>query len=127
MTIAEVSKRFDISIDTLRYYERIGLIPDVRRTSSGIRDYSEGDCNWVGFVKCMRDAGISVDSLNEYVSLFKKGEAAKDKRRQILITQRDDIVRRAAELQGIIEKLNYKIEHYDDTIIPAERKLIWLE
>lgn len=54
MTIAEVSKKFDISADTLRYYERIGLLPPVRRTSGGIRDYTQEDCNWVEFIKCMR-------------------------------------------------------------------------
>ena len=53
MTIAEVSKKYDISADTLRYYERIGLIPPVHRTSGGIRDYTEDDCNWVGCV-CVR-------------------------------------------------------------------------
>ena len=54
MKINEVSKMYDITADTLRYYERIGLIPTVNRNESGIRDYTETDCNWVNFAKCMR-------------------------------------------------------------------------
>ena len=57
MTIAEVSRKMDISADTLRYYERIGLIPPVKRSKSGIRDYSEKDLGWISFAKCMRGAG----------------------------------------------------------------------
>ena len=56
MTISEVSKKYDITADTLRYYERIGLIPPVPRTKSGVRDYDESSCNWVNFIKCMRSA-----------------------------------------------------------------------
>ena len=70
MKINEVSKMYDITADTLRYYERIGLIPTVNRNENGIRDYTETDCNWVNFAKCMRTAGISVESLIEYVALF---------------------------------------------------------
>ncbi len=54
MTISEVSKKYDITADTLRYYERIGLIPPVPRTKSGLRDYDESSCNWVNFIKCMK-------------------------------------------------------------------------
>ena len=54
MTIAEVSKKYELSADTLRYYERIGLIPPVPRTRSGIRDYDESSCGWVEVTKCMR-------------------------------------------------------------------------
>lgn len=52
MTIAEVSRQFDITPDTLRYYERIGLIPPVPRTKSGIRDYDQTSCSWIEFIKC---------------------------------------------------------------------------
>ncbi|MBP1309369.1 DNA-binding transcriptional MerR regulator [Paenibacillus sp. 1182] len=55
MLIAEVSKKFELSQDTLRYYERIGLIPRVNRNKSGIRDYTEEDCRWVEYIKCMRE------------------------------------------------------------------------
>lgn len=80
MTIAEVSKKYGLSADTLRYYERIGLIPGVRRKENGIRDYSESDCNWVEFIKCMRAAGIQVEALIEYVALFQQGDDTQEAR-----------------------------------------------
>ena len=75
MTITEVSKRYDLSADTLRYYERIGLIPPVNRNKSGIRDFTEEDCKWVEFIKCMRGAGLSIEVLTEYVQLFQQGNS----------------------------------------------------
>ena len=67
MTIAEVSRAYDISADTLRYYERVGLLPSIGRTSGGIRNYSEEDCRWVEYIKCMRSAGVSVETLVEWL------------------------------------------------------------
>ena len=74
MTIAEVSQKFDISADTLRYYERIGLIPPVPRSKSGIRDYDEESCGWIEMMKCMRKAGVQIEALIEYVTLFRQGD-----------------------------------------------------
>lgn len=79
MTIAEVAKEYNISADTLRYYERIGLLPAVNRTQGGIRDYNEADCRWVEFIKCMRSAGLSVEALTEYVMLAQKGNRLSNK------------------------------------------------
>ena len=75
MTIAEVSKQYNISADTLRYYERIGLIPPVNRNKNGIRDYTDEDCKWVDFIKCMRSAGLPIEVLIEYVTLFRQGNS----------------------------------------------------
>lgn len=123
MTIAEVSKMMDISADTLRYYERIGLIPPVARTKSGIRDYGERDLGWIGFAKCMRSAGISIEALIEYVALFQQGDDTIATRKQILIDQREELVQKIEEMQNTLEYLNGKLEHYEDTLVPKERKL----
>ena len=70
MTIAQVSKQYDISADTLRYYERSGLIPPVPRNKSGIRDYDEESCRWIELMKCMRKAGVQIEALIEYCLLY---------------------------------------------------------
>ena len=113
MTIAEVSKEYNISADTLRYYERIGLLPAVHRTQGGIRDYNEADCRWVEFIKCMRSAGLSVEALTEYVMLAQKGESTFEQRKQILIEQREHLRQRIQDLQESLERLNFKISNYD--------------
>lgn len=74
MKIAEVSKRYDISADTPRYYERVGLLRHVPRNASGIRDYDETSCKAVEFLKCMRSAGVSIEALIEYMDLFDEGD-----------------------------------------------------
>lgn len=123
MTITQVSQKYDLTADTLRYYERIGLIPAVGRTKGGIRDYSETDCGWVEFIKCMRSAGIGVEALIEYVTLFQQGDDTRAVRKQILMEQREQLLARMDEMQSILQRLNTKIEHYGDTVAEAERKL----
>lgn len=123
MTIAEVSKKFDISQDTLRYYERIGLIPRVNRNRSGIRDYSEEDCRWVEFIKCMRSAGLPIETLIEYVGLFQQGEATFEVRKELLIEQRKQLIARMEDMQKTLERLNYKIETYEKSVVEKEKEL----
>ena len=106
MTIAEVSKKYDISADTLRYYDRIGLIPPVPRTKSGIRDYDEVSCGWIELMKCMRAAGVQIEALIEYVALFQQGDETIDARKAILIEQ---LIERMADMQRSLDRLNVKI------------------
>ena len=96
MKIAEVSKRYGVSTDTLRYYERIGLLRHVPRNKSGIRDYDEASCNAVEFVKCMRDAGMSIESLVEYMELLEQGDETTAARKELLLRQGDEIRERIA-------------------------------
>lgn len=124
MTITEVSKKYDMTVDTLRYYERIGLLPPVNRAKSGFRDYTEENCNWVSFIKCMRAAGISVEALVEYVALFQQGDATREARRQILMDQREQLRLRVEELQGTLDLLDRKIDSYDQWNPGAEERLL---
>lgn len=123
MSIKEVAKKFGLTPDTLRYYERIGLIPSVGRTLGGIRDYQEEDCRWIEFIKCMRAAGLPVEILIEYVKLFQQGDETFDARKMLLIEQRDTLAVRIAEMQDTLNRLNMKIERYEKTIVPIENEL----
>ena len=123
MKIAEVSKQYGLSADTLRYYERIGLLPGVRRNESGIRDYSEQDCARVQFVKCMRGAGVSIEALIEYMQLFEQGEQTATARKTLLEEQRELVEKRIADMQAGLDRLNAKIENYENTIRDCEKKL----
>lgn len=127
MTIAEVSKKYNISQDTLRYYERIGLIPQVPRTKSGIRNYDEASCGWVEMMKCMRKAGVQIEALIEYVDLFQKGDDTIEARKNILVDQRDQLISRMEEMQDSLDRLNQKIENYDRDMRNAEKRLRDLE
>ena len=115
MTIGEVSEKFGITTDTLRYYERIGLIPPVPRKKNGIRDYDENACGWVSFIKCMRSAGVQIEALTEYVSLL-QANTGLERRKNILIEQRAKLQAQEENLRSTIERLDYKIEHYQELI-----------
>ena len=113
MTIAEVSKLYDISADTLRYYERIGLIPPVPRTAGGIRDYDEASCKWISLMKCLRAAGVQIEALVEYTALAQQGDETQAARKAILVEQRAQLTARIAEMQQSLDRLEKKIEYYD--------------
>ncbi len=123
MTIAEVSKQYNISADTLRYYERIGLIPPVNRNKNRIRDYTDEDCKWVDFIKCMRSAGLPIEVLIEYVTLFRQGNSTIEARKEILIEQRGILEEKINFMTATLERLNYKIDNYDTIILSAENRL----
>lgn len=123
MTITEVSKKYEITPDTLRYYERIGLIPPVPRTKGGIRDYDEESCRWIELMKCMRRAGVQIEALIEYVALFKQGDETLDARKKILIEQRNRLADRMEDMQASLERLNEKIRLYESGLMKTENLL----
>lgn len=123
MTISEVSEKLALPPDTLRYYERIGLIPRVNRNKSGIRDYTEEDCRWVEFIKCMRNAGLPVEVLIEYVGLFQQGDATMEARKELFIEQRKQLLARMEDMKSTLERLEYKIAVYEQAIVQKEKEL----
>lgn len=127
MKIMEVSERYGISSDTLRYYERIGLIPPVHRNGSGIRDYNELDIRRVEFIKCMRSAGLPIEVLIEYVGLVQQGDTTIKARKEILKEQRAQLLARMKEMQNTLEILDRKIEVYENAVLKKEKEIIEME
>ena len=127
MKISEVSEQYELSADTLRYYERVGLLPPVNRSESGIRDYNELDIRRVDFIKCMRSAGLPIEVLIEYFNLVQQGDQTIEARKEILIEQREQLLVRMAEMQETLDLLNYKIEVYENAVLKAEKAMIQVE
>ena len=123
MTIAEVSEKYQISADTLRYYEKEGLIPYISRSEGGVRNYTEEDCARIGFVKCMRSAGLSIEVLKQYFELFAKGKRTLKTRRDLLATEREKLRARVTELQDTLKRLDYKISVYDKALKSKTKEL----
>ena len=113
MTIAETSKKYGLTADTLRYYERIGLIPPVPRTKGGVRDFDEASCRWIELIKCMRSAGVQIEALIEYGARCRQGEGTEERRKDILVEQRALLLGRMEKMQQSLERLDYKIANYD--------------
>lgn len=127
MRIAEVGERYGISVDTLRYYERIGLIPPVHRNEGGIRDYNDLDLRRVEFIKCMRSAGLSIEVLIEYVDLVQQGDDTIETRKGILKEQRELLLARMKELQKTLDVLDHKIDVYENAVLKKEKGIVQIE
>ena len=124
MKIAEVSQQYKISTDTLRYYERVGLIPTVNRNGSGIRDYNELDIRRVEFIKCMRSAGLPIEVLIDYVALVQQGDETTNARKDILKEQRELLLTRMQEMQKTLDILDHKIEVYENAVLKKEKRIV---
>lgn len=127
MKISEVSQQCGLSQDTLRYYERIGLLPPVNRINGGIRDYGELDLRRVSFIKCMRSAGLPIEVLLEYFELVQQGDKTIEARKEILIEQREQLVAKMKEMQETLDLLDYKISVYEKAVLEAEKAIVELE
>lgn len=123
MNIKKVSDLTGVSADTIRYYERIGLIPPVTRNQSGIRDFTEREIGLLEFVRCFRKAGVSVEALIDYVTLLEEGEGTEEARLAILKEQAENLDARLEELRVARERLAYKIDNYQEVISQREKEL----
>ena len=124
MKIAEVSNQCGLSTDTLRYYERIGLIPPIDRNESGIRDYTDSDVERIEFIKCMRSAGLPIDVLIGYFNLIQQGDRTIEARKDILKEQRELLVARINELKTTLDLLDYKINSYEEAVLKKEKEIM---
>jgi DNA-binding transcriptional MerR regulator len=123
MRISKVSGRYGISADTLRYYERIGLIPPVNRNKNGVRDYTEIDLKRVEFVKCMRSAGLPIEALIKYYSLVQQGDQTIEARKKILKEQREQLVAKMEDIQKTLDLLDHKLEVYENIVLEKEKEI----
>lgn len=123
MNISEVAEKFDMTPATIRYYEKQGLIPPITRNSVGVRDFQEEDISWVEFIKCMRDSGLSIDSLAKYSELFQQGDATLIERKKILIDEYQKLLEKQKLINGTVARLETKLENYDQMIQECEQQM----
>lgn len=116
MTIAEVGKKYDLTPDTLRYYERVHMIPPVHRTASGLRDYTQEDCKWVALAKCVRSAGLPMEAMIEYVRLTQAGSGTIPARKRLLLEQRVQLEAQKRAIEGTLQRLDDQIRRYDEAM-----------
>ena len=130
MYIGELSAQSGLSIDTLRYYEKIGLIPDPTRDQGGRRVYQESIKDWIAFLKKLRATGMGVKDMARYAALREVGPETANQRRQMLEDRRDIVTAKIEELSDCLNLLNYKVDLYEkmerdglETSSPLEAKV----
>lgn len=117
MTIQEVAKQLNISQDTLRFYEKSGLLGKIKRNASGYRNYDDNDLRRIEFVLCMRNVGISIDVLKQYMNLYDQGDDTWYQRQQLLIDSKKVLDKKIVEFQLASERLEKKIQMYNDGVL----------
>ncbi|MFG3257818.1 MerR family transcriptional regulator [Streptomyces sp. NPDC048172] len=111
-TISEVAAISGLSAHTLRWYERIGLMPHVDRSHTGQRRFSNKDLDWLRLVGKLRLTGMPVADMVRYAELVREGESTFGERKELLLATREDVLRRITELQDTLAVLNHKIDIY---------------
>lgn len=124
MTIKEVSKITGLSVDSLRYYERIGLIPPVPKNKSGIREYNELVVQWIQFVLKFKEAGASLEKIIEYIKLLNTENDTKEARREILLEIKAELDIKIKKMQKCLELIEFKIENHQTLCDPVMQKII---
>jgi len=124
MTIKEAAEVTGISIDNLRYYERIGLIPEVPRTVSGMRDYDDSSLNWIDFAMRFKRGGMSLEAIREYIQLAIQGEDTKPARKEILLEAKEDLEKKMTEIQESLDVINYKLNTYEQKCEPLTIEIV---
>ena len=125
MTIKEISEKTYVSADTLRYYERIGLLPAVPRRPNGIREYDEFFIHWIAFIQDLKSLGMSLEAILDYIKLAKLGDISKEERKQIIMEVQNTLLDKIRILHTMVKKNNYHLEHYDDVLLPKTNELIY--
>lgn len=120
MTIKEISQEFDLTKDTIRYWEKEKLIPPVKRDENGYRVYDQYEENWIFYIKVLRKAGMQVKRIKYFVNLYRDGSSS-DRRKRLLIEQRGQLKKQMTKIQKTINYLNYKIDHFDDHLLTFEK------
>ena len=116
LTIRQVAARTGLTVYTLRYYERAGLIPAIERAGNGHRRYSEEDLAWIGFVKCLRSTGMPISDVQRYVELQQRGDATFAERLEIMESHRRALKAKIEELSGFLARIEGKVERYREHI-----------
>jgi len=115
-SIGEVSKLTGLSVPTLRYYDKEGLIPNINRNENGLRDFTEQDLGTIHIVTCIKGAGASIREIKEYMDLCQLGDSTLELRRQFFIDKKSDIEDQMRELNEIMKTVEMKIKYYEDAI-----------
>jgi len=113
-TIKQAAEKTNLTIYTLRYYDKEGLLPLLKRTSSGIRKFSDNDINWLNLICCLKNSGMSIENLKKFMFSCLKGNENCEERKKILQLHKDTIVSQIKHLESSLDTINYKIDHYTE-------------
>lgn len=113
-TIHQASEMTGLTEHTLRYYDREGLLPQLSRSRSGIRLFSNNDIEWLGLICCLKSSGMSIENIKVFINLCMQGDKACEEKREILEKHREHIMNQLKLLKQSLSTIEYKIAHYKE-------------
>lgn len=119
LSIQEVAKLTGLSVHTLRYYERIGLIHEIDRADNSHRRYSMEDVGWIEFLNKLRATGMSIQQMQQYAKLQRQGDISLLERVEMLRTLQQEAEAHIAEIQEHLKLIRYKIKFYQESLIQS--------
>lgn len=114
MKIGDVSTKYNMTTDTLRYYEKIGLFKPIKKVS-GIRDYDADDLKQLNFINCMKNSGFELNDIVKYMNLYNQGASTKEERLKMLMNQKDKLKEEINNKKETMKFLDYKISLYKES------------
>lgn len=115
-SIGQVAKMFNISIYTLRYYDKEGIIPNLEKTASGIRKFTDKDLETIQVIKCLKTAGMSMQEIKDYMDLAIKGDVSLEQRLEIFEEARANVLQQIKKLQDTLKMIDFKRNYYKTAI-----------
>jgi DNA-binding transcriptional MerR regulator len=113
-SIQQAATRLGLSTSALRYYDKEGLLPTLKRTESGIRTFSDTDLDWLGLICCLKNSGMPILEIKQFMNLCLRGEDTSEERKEVLEKHRAEILNQMEVLKNSLNIVNYKIEHYKE-------------
>ena len=113
-SIKQVSEQTGLSEHTIRYYDREGLLPLLKREENGKRSFSENDIQWLGLMCCLKNSGMSIEKSKEFMFLCLNGEETCEQRKEMLQLHKVYILEQINLLNRSLSTIEYKIDHYKE-------------
>jgi len=120
-SISKAAEMTGLSSFTLRYYEKEGLLPFVERTPSGTRCFKDSDFEWIAMIQCLKNTGMSIKDIKEFVGWCMEGDETLDKRLAMFLAQKKEVEDKMVEFQHYLDKLDFKIAYYENAIQDARK------
>lgn len=115
-SIGQVAAKTGLTVHTLRYYEKEGLLPFVRKSSSGLRMFSDNDLGWLSIIECLKKTGMPLKGIKQYIDWFREGDSTLPQRLEMFKQQQLKVLAQIEQFQKYLQKIDYKVKLYEKAV-----------
>ena len=115
-SIGQVAAKTGLTVHTLRYYEKEGLLPFVRKSSSGLRMFSDNDLGWLSIIECLKKTGMPLKGIKQYIDWFREGDSTLPQRLEMFKQQQLKVLAQIEQIQKYLQKIDYKVKLYEEAV-----------